>query len=64
MSKHVLQIKVCSYFLDILMSFVILRSFVNLFLVQINDISAGLLSNPRLFAGDTSPFSVFRDRNT
>ena len=35
-----------------------------LFLVYINDLSTGLLSNPRLFADDTSLFSVVHDRNT
>ena len=35
-----------------------------LFLVYINDLSAGLSSNPRLFADDTSLFSVVHDRNT
>ena len=32
-----------------------------LFLIYINDLLAGLLSNPRLFAGDISLFSVVRD---
>ena len=35
-----------------------------LFLVYINDLSTGLSSNPRLFADDTSLFSVVHDRNT
>ena len=35
-----------------------------LFLVYINDLSTGLSSNPRLFADDTSLFSVVYDRNT
>ena len=35
-----------------------------LFLVHINDLSSGLSSNPRLFADDTSLFSVVHDRNT
>ena len=35
-----------------------------LFLVHINDLSTGLSSNPRLFADDTSLFSVVHDRNT
>ena len=35
-----------------------------LFLVYISDLSTGLSSNPRLFADDTSLFSVVHDRNT
>ena len=35
-----------------------------LFLVYINDLSTGLSSNPRLFADDTSLFSVVYDRKT
>ena len=35
-----------------------------LFLVYINDLSTGLSSNPRLFADDTSLFSVVHDRTT
>ena len=35
-----------------------------LFLVYINDLSTDLSSNPRLFADDTSLFSVVHDRNT
>ena len=35
-----------------------------LFLVDINDLSTGFSSNPRLFAGDTSFFTVIHDRNT
>ena len=35
-----------------------------LFLVYINDLLAGLSSNPRLFADDTSLFSVDHDRTT
>ena len=35
-----------------------------LFLVYINDFSTGLSSNPRLFADDTSLFSVVHDRTT
>ena len=35
-----------------------------LFLVYINDLSTGLSSNPRLFADDTSLFSVFHNRTT
>ena len=35
-----------------------------LFLVYINDLSTGLSSNPRLFADDTSLFSIVHDRNT
>ena len=35
-----------------------------LFLIYINDLSTGLSSNPRLFADDTSLFSVVHDRNT
>ena len=34
------------------------------FLVYINDLPTCLSSNPKLFAGDTSLFSVFHDRNT
>ena len=34
------------------------------FLVYNNDLSTGLSSNPRLFADDTSPFSVVHDRYT
>ena len=35
-----------------------------LFLVYINDLSTGLSSNPKLFADDTSLFSVVHDRTT
>ena len=35
-----------------------------LLLVYINDLSTGLLSNPRLFADETSLFSVVHNRNT
>ena len=34
------------------------------FLVYNNDLSTGLSSNPRLFADDTSLFSIVHDRNT
>ena len=36
----------------------------NLFLVYINDLSNGLKSNPKLFADDTSLFSVIHDVNS
>ena len=35
-----------------------------LFLVYLNDLSTGMSSNPRLFADNTSIFSVVHDRNT
>ena len=35
-----------------------------LFLVYINDLSTDLSSNPKLFADDTSLFSVVHDRTT
>ena len=35
-----------------------------LFLVYINDLSNGLKSNPKLFADDTSLFSVIHDVNS
>ena len=35
-----------------------------LFLVFINDLSTGLSSNSRLYADDTSLFSLVHDRNT
>ena len=35
-----------------------------LFLVQINDLSIGMSSNPRLFADDSSLLSVAHDKNT
>ena len=35
-----------------------------LFLIYINDLSDGLSSNAKLFADDTSLFSVVHDRNT
>ena len=35
-----------------------------LFLIYINDLAENLSSNPKLFADDTSLFSVVRDLNT
>ena len=35
-----------------------------LFLIYINDLAENLFSNPKLFADDTSLFSVVRDLNT
>ena len=35
-----------------------------LFLIYINDLAENLYSNPKLFANDTSLFSVVRDLNT
>ena len=35
-----------------------------LFLVYINDLSNGLKSNPKLFADDTSLFSIIHDVNS